>query len=117
MMINVDTFYLDETTTIQCSASKETVRLELRTSVGGVEKGTGCVNGGGWRSNDNIFSQNLISESDCTTAAQSTPFIITLQPTVTEQLNGSHFWCRAFDSAKNTDINTAVEKIKGEIFK
>ena len=117
MLIDVDTFYLDETTTIQCSASEETIRLELVTSIGGVQKETGCINAGGWASRDNLFSQSLISNSDCVTAAQSTPFIITLQPTVTEQLNGSHFWCRAFDSAKNTDINTAVEKIKGEIFK
>ena len=117
IMIDVDTFYLNEKTTIQCTASEETIRLELVTSIGGVEKETGCINAGGWASRDNIFSQSLITDSDCTTAAQSPPFIITLQPSVTEQLNGSHFWCRAYDSAKTTNINTAAEKIKGEIFK
>ena len=117
-MIDVDTFYLNETTTIQCSASEETVRLELVTSKDGVEKETGCFNAAGWGGRDNIFSQSLISNSDCTTAAQSTPFIITLQPSVTEQLEGLNFWCRAFDSTTSTNINTlsvTVNNIKGQL--
>ena len=119
MMIDVDTFYLDETTTIQCSASEDTDLLELRTSIDGEEKATGCLYGAGvWASRDNIFSQSLITDPDCTTAAQSTPFIITLQPTVTEQLEGLNFWCVAYDSATSTLKNTSsvtVNNIKGKL--
>ena len=118
MMIDVDTFYLDGTTTIQCSASEDTDLLELRTSIGGEEKATGCFNAGGWASGDNIFLEGLISKSDCETAAQSTPFIITLQPTVTEQLEGLNFWCRAYDSDTSTNKVTdpvTVNNIRGKL--
>ena len=117
-MIDVDTFYLNEKTTIQCSASEETVRLELVTSIGGVEKETGCFNAAGWRGSDNIFSQSLISNSDCTTASQSTPFVISLQPSVTKQLGGLTFRCRAFDSATGTNKVTdpvTVNNIRGKL--
>ena len=118
MMIDVDTFYLNETTTIQCSASEDTELLELRTSKDGVEKGTGCFNAAGWGGRDNIFLEGLITDSDCTTALQSPPFIITLQPTVTEQLEGLNFWCVAYDSATSTLKNTSsvtVNNIKGKL--
>ena len=117
-MIDVDTFYLNEKTTIQCTASEETLRLELVTSKDGVEKATGCFNLGGWGASDNIFSQSLISNSDCTTAAQSPPFIITLKPSVTEQLEGLNFWCVAYDSDTGTNIYTSsvtVNNIKGKL--
>ena len=118
MMIDVDTFYLNETTTIQCSASEDTELLELVTSESGLEKQTGCAYSFNiWRGSDSIFSQSLISNSDCATAAQSTPFIITIQPSVTEQLEGLNFWCVAHDSATGTNINTSsvtVNNIKGK---
>ena len=119
MMIDVDTFYLNEATTIQCSASEDTDLLELRTSIDGEEKATGCLYGAGvWRSSDNIFSQNLITDSDCDTASQSTPFVITIQPTVTQQLEGLNFWCRAHDSDTSTTKDTepvTVNNIKGKL--
>ena len=118
MMIDVGTFYLDETTTIQCSASKYTERLELRTSIGGEVKGTGCTYGGGeWTAGNDIFDPSVISRSDCETASQSTPFIITLQPTVTQQLEGLNFWCVVYDSATSMKINTSsvtVDVIRGK---
>ena len=118
MMIDVDTFYLNEATTIQCSASEDTELLELRTSIGGEEKATGCFNAAGWGGRDNIFLEGLITDSDCTTALQSTPFVITIQPTVTQQLEGLNFWCRAHDSDTSTTKDTepvTVNNIKGKM--
>ena len=119
MMIDVDTFYINETTTIQCSASESTTRLDLRTSVSGVERDTGCTYGGGeWTNSDSIFSQKLISKSYCDTASQSTPFIITIQPTVTEQLEGLEFRCRAYDTVTRTPkdtVSVTVNNIRGKL--
>ena len=118
-MIDLETFYLNERTTIQCSAkdfSQITV-LQLQTT-GDVNKYTGCSKSTPrWQSADIIFYQSLISSTDCETAARSTPFIITLQPTITEQLRGASLYCYAYDAATSTEKQTTpvvVDTIRGE---
>ena len=119
-IMDPETFYLSMNTTIQCSSSTENLeRLEL-TSTGlewnspFVRSGCGFANNK-WYGIDEIWNQNLITEQDCVTAAQSSPFIITLKPTVTEQLEGVDFWC--FGTANRVHQETAhttVNKIKSK---
>ena len=119
-MIDLETFYLNERTTIQCSARDFTqiTSLELRINEGRDQQQTGCGKSSPeWTGTDLIFSESLISGSDCETAVQSTPFIITLQPTITEQLRGASLFCYAYDTATATEYQTrpvTISNIKGE---
>ena len=72
----------------------------------------------GFKSRNDAFDETLISNADCRTAAQSTSFIITLQPTITEPLRGVNFSCLAFTRSTSTLKQTAgfvVDNIKGEL--
>ena len=120
-MINLETFYLNERTTIQCSATdfSQITSLELRINEGRDQQQTGCTKSTPeWTGTDLIFSESLISGSDCETAVQSTPFIITLQPTITEQLRGASLFCYAYDEATSSSEQTqvvVVNNIRGEL--
>ena len=120
MIIDPDTFYLNEKTTIQCSVNRATEPLQLWASINGEERGTGCLYAAGyWGGYDNIFGESLLSATDCVTASQSAPFMFTLQPTVTEQLKGVQFWCGTYNLTEGNIEHTetvTVENIRGKLF-
>ena len=104
MMVDLDTFYLNEQTTIQCSTSIKHnngfryFRLLLQSTP--LERPnpwerTGCSyrSNGLWNKYDELWKQKVIPANYCAAAAQSTPFTITVQPTVTELLKGVDLWC------------------------
>ena len=128
MMLDPETFYLNEKVTIQCSTSiKEYSGMDLvstgwttlppqTTAAVELVKTTGCSYAQHqWLGTDNIWNQNLITAKDCATAAQTAPFTITFQPIVTEQLRGVDFWCVVNPFDKST-ARTTVHEIKGELF-
>ena len=137
MSLDPGTFYLNEEVNIQCTTSfefntkKNHFILELHStslavlppqttsSPEGPNESTGCSyqSKGLWAGTDRIWHENLITENDCVTAAQSAPFTITVQPTVTEQLRGVKFWCfAAAHFVIKTTARTTIEIIKGELF-
>ena len=119
--LDLETFYLNERTTIQCSAGdfSQIELIQLRINEGETDQRTGCLKGAGeWVGDDNIFNEDLISSSACNTTVQSTPAIINLQPTITEQLRGASLFCYAYDAATSAEKQTTsvvVDNIRGEL--